>query len=356
MKVTSGCFGLIGGILICSTCSSVNAQVIPDSTLNTEVSQSGNDFTIINGNRVGNNLFHSFSQFSIPSKGSALFDNAPDIQNIFSRVTGGSVSNIDGLIQANGTANLFLLNPSGIIFGKDASLNIGGSFIGTTANSIKFADGTEFSGVKTNTTPLLTMSVPIGLQFGGNPGTISVEGTGNNHILNGISPISGLTSTDGLQLSSGKTLALVGGNLVLNGSFLSAPGGRIELGSVNQGDVNINVDSSAFTLSYPRDNYSFGDIQMSRRAIASVRGIIPGAIQVQGKQISLQDGSLVVVQNLGSQTAGDITINATESLQVIGMSSNFQSSSGIVNETLQAGAAGNIAIITPNSPLIEVRS
>jgi len=338
MKVTSGCFGLIGGILICSTCSSVNAQVIPDSTLNTEVSQSGNDFTIINGNRVGNNLFHSFSQFSIPSKGSALFDNAPDIQNIFSRVTGGSVSNIDGLIQANGTANLFLLNPSGIIFGKDASLNIGGSFIGTTANSIKFADGTEFSGVKTNTTPLLTMSVPIGLQFGGNPGTISVEGTGNNHIL---------TSTDGLQLSSGKTLALVGGNLVLNGSFLSAPGGRIELGSVNQGDVNINVDSSAFTLSYPRDNYSFGDIQMSRRAIASVRGIIPGAIQVQGKQISLQDGSLVVVQNLGSQTAGDITINATESLQVIGMSSNFQSSSGIVNETLQAGAAGNIAIITP---------
>ncbi|BAY70704.1 filamentous hemagglutinin N-terminal domain-containing protein [Anabaena sp. FACHB-709] len=347
MKVTSGCFGLIGGILICSTCSSVNAQVIPDSTLNTEVSQSGNDFTIINGNRVGNNLFHSFSQFSIPSKGSALFDNAPDIQNIFSRVTGGSVSNIDGLIQANGTANLFLLNPSGIIFGKDASLNIGGSFIGTTANSIKFADGTEFSGVKTNTTPLLTMSVPIGLQFGGNPGTISVEGTGNNHILNGISPISGLTSTDGLQLSSGKTLALVGGNLVLNGSFLSAPGGRIELGSVNQGDVNINVDSSAFTLSYPRDNYSFGDIQMSRRAIASVRGIIPGAIQVQGKQISLQDGSLVVVQNLGSQTAGDITINATESLQVIGMSSNFQSSSGIVNETLQAGAAGNIAIITP---------
>ncbi|HIK07413.1 MAG TPA: S-layer family protein [Trichormus sp. M33_DOE_039] len=348
MKVTFSWFGLISGILICDVSSSfVNAQVIPDGTLNTSVSQSGYDFTITNGNRVGNNLFHSFSQFSIPTNGSAFFDNAPDIQNIFNRVTGGSISNIDGLIKANGSANLFLLNPSGIIFGSNASLNIGGSFVGTTANNIKFADGTEFSGVNANTTPLLTLSVPIGLQFGGNPGTISVEGTGNNSKLNGTSPISGLTSLNGLQLRSGKTLALVGGHLVLNSSFLSAPGGRIELGSIIEGEPNINITSQGLTLSYPDENYSFGDIQMSQRAVASVRGTTPGSIQVQGKQINLRDGSLMVVQNLGSQTAGDITINAAESLQVMGMSPDFQSSSGIVNETLQVGASGNIAITTP---------
>jgi filamentous hemagglutinin family protein len=137
MKVTFTGFGLISGMLACAVCSSsVNAQVIPDGTLKTTVSQSGNNFTITNGDRVGNNLFHSFSQFSIPSKGSAFFNNASDIQNIFSRVTGGSVSNIDGLIQANGSANLFLLNPSGIIFGPNAKLDISGSFVATGRGGI----------------------------------------------------------------------------------------------------------------------------------------------------------------------------------------------------------------------------
>lgn len=137
MKVTF--LGLIGAIYISAICnSSVQAQVTPDGTLNTTVSGSSS-YTITNGSRVGNNLFHSFSQFSIPTNGSASFDNATDIQNIFSRVTGGNVSNINGSISANGNANLFLLNPAGIIFGANASLNIGGSFVGTTANSIKFA-------------------------------------------------------------------------------------------------------------------------------------------------------------------------------------------------------------------------
>ncbi|MEA5551829.1 S-layer family protein [Anabaena cylindrica UHCC 0172] len=352
MKLNSLCLGLISGILIGGMIFPANAQVTSDGTTNTLVNPSGNNFNILNGIEKGNNLFHSFSNFSVPTGGSATFDltNTPNITTIFSRVTGGNVSNIDGLIQTlngNYPASLFLMNPNGILFGPNASLDIGGSFVGTTANSINFADGTEFSGVNGNTTPLLTMSIPIGLQFGSNPGTISVQGTGNNQQLNGSFPISGLTSSNGLQLSSGKTLALVGGNLVLNGSFLSAPGGRIELGSVIQGNTNINLTSQALTLSYPHDTQSFGNIQMSQGAVASVRGTSPGSIQIQGKNIDLRDGSLVAVQNLGSNTAGDITINATESLQVIGMSPNFQSSSGIVNETLQAGASGNIAITTP---------
>ncbi|MGI0493764.1 filamentous hemagglutinin N-terminal domain-containing protein [Alkalinema pantanalense CENA528] len=88
---------------------SVNAQVIPDGSLSTQVSQSGNNFTINNGNLIGGNLFHSFSQFSVPTGGSANFNNALTVQNIFARVTGGTASNIDGLIRSNGTANLYLL-------------------------------------------------------------------------------------------------------------------------------------------------------------------------------------------------------------------------------------------------------
>jgi filamentous hemagglutinin family protein len=200
--------GLIGAI------APANAQsVISDGTLNTIVTRSGNVFTIDNGTTSGTNLFHSFREFSIPTGGSAIFNNAATVQNIFSRVTGGTASNIDGLIQAQGSANLFLLNPSGILFGANASLNIGGSFVGTTAQSIQFADGIELSASNPNDRPLLTMSAPIGLQMGQNPAAIAVQNTG--HTLGTVLPRSIPLPTQrdpqntGLTLTSGKTLALI---------------------------------------------------------------------------------------------------------------------------------------------------
>ncbi|WZI66583.1 MAG: filamentous hemagglutinin N-terminal domain-containing protein [Gloeotrichia echinulata IR180] len=163
-------------------------QLTPFGTTNTIVNPNGNNFTILNGIEKGNNLFHSFSNFSVPNGGSASFDliNTPNIRTIFSRVTGGKVSDINGLLQTlngNYPVSLFLMNPAGIMFGKNAALNIGGSFVGTTANSIKFSDGTEFSAVNTATPPLLTMSVPIGLQLGSSVGQIQVQGKGNDGIV-----------------------------------------------------------------------------------------------------------------------------------------------------------------------------
>ena len=142
-----------------------HAQVIPDGALSPSVASSDNQsFVIENGDRAGNNLFHSFSEFSIPTSGSAVFNNPTDIETIFSRVTGSNLSNIDGLLQTTGTTNLFLLNPNGIIFGPNAQLDIAGSFTASTAKSLVFADGNEFSATSPELS-LLSISVPVGLQL-----------------------------------------------------------------------------------------------------------------------------------------------------------------------------------------------
>ncbi|WP_055075518.1 filamentous hemagglutinin N-terminal domain-containing protein, partial [Pseudanabaena sp. 'Roaring Creek'] len=189
--------------------TNVNAQSVKaDGTLSTAVTSPDNlNFTITNGNQPSNgaNLFHSFSQFSVPTGGSATFNlvNTPNITTIFSRVTGGNVSNIDGLIQTTNSHNpvsLFLLNPNGIIFGANASLNIGGSFVGTTANSVKFIDGTEFSAVSTNNPPLLTISSPIGLNMRANAAPITIRSN---------------------LLTTGADLILEGGSLDLQGQLIA---------------------------------------------------------------------------------------------------------------------------------------
>ncbi|XGV97832.1 MAG: filamentous hemagglutinin N-terminal domain-containing protein [Leptolyngbya sp. BL-A-14] len=325
--------------------SPITAQVIPDSTLPVgERSQvSGNSTVQIDGGaRRGGNLFHSFSQFSIPTGGSAYFNNAADVQNIFSRVTGGSISNLDGLIRANGTANLFLLNPNGILFGPNASLNIGGSFVATTANSINFADKFQYSATNLQTSPLLTVSVPIGLQMGANPGSIAVQGNGYDLSVAVpiFTPLIRGSSTAGLRVPVGQTLAFIGGDIDINGGTLTAEQGRIELGSVRGGQVSL---SDGLTFSYPGVQ-TFGTIRLSQQALADASG--GGVIQVQGNQVSVVDGSLLLIQNQGTQVGGSISVNAVQSLELSGTSPDISFPGGLTSEAVGVERGANVTVST----------
>ena len=336
----------------------IAAQVSSDGTLPTPttVTQAGADFMITGGTRPGGgaNLFHSFNQFSVPTGGAAIFNNATDVQTIFSRVTGGNVSSIDGAIRANGSANLFLLNPSGILFGPNASLNIGGSFVGTTASSIKFANGAEFVSTATPLpTPLLTVTVPVGLQMGNAPGAIQINGTGHSLVSPSptVTPYLSVGAIAGLKVQPGNTLALVGGDINLVGGALTAEGGRVELGSVGQRQiVGLDASAPALKLDFATVN-QFSNISLSQRSLVDVSGVGASSIQVQGQQVRLTDGSLLFVQNRGPQTAGDISIR-TDALEVMGGIAPINVRSALLNETL-AGNSGNISISTRTLELID---
>jgi filamentous hemagglutinin family protein len=337
------------------------AQIASDGTLTTPTQVTpdaldANKFNIDGGTQAGGNLFHSFREFSVPTGSEAFFDNAADVQHIFSRVTGGSVSNIDGLIRANGTANLFLLNPAGIMFGPNAQLDIRGSFFGSTADSMVFSDTVVFSATDTNPQPLLTINVPVGLQFGATPGNIEVRGTGVNRppIPEEVPPEefgprelafqqSLLADPGGLRVPQGRTLGLVGGNLTLTGGLLKAPQGRIELGSVG---VNSRVDIAETGLALDYDKVqNFQDIQLNEQAGVFASGEGGGTIQVQGRNLTLTGGSEMTTATLGNLAGGLLTVRTTERVAISGASAN-DSVSSLGAGTLGAGNAGGLIVET----------
>lgn len=310
-------------IALCLFPSVAVAQIVPDATLpvNSIVTPDGDASIIEGGTSSGSNLFHSFQEFSIPTDTAAFFNNDPSIENIFTRITGISVSNIDGVLATNGTANLFLLNPNGIVFGPNAQLNIGGSFLATTADRFTFADRTQF-GTDVQTPPQLTLSTPIGLQYGSNPGDIAVAGAQ-------------------LQVSPGETLTLAGGNVFLEGAELLAESGRIEVSSAIAGELSL------IPLQQPSEiasTVTYGDIQLSQGSAIDTSGEAGGNIQLQGRRIELRDGSLVRSITDGEAPGGNLTIRAAESLELSGNDlAGFPS--GLLAETAGAGDGGNIDIV-----------
>ena len=321
-------------IFDCSIPKNARGQVTPDGTTSTTVNQDGNDFTVEQGDRVGDNLFHSFNEFSVPTGGSAGFNNADSIANIFSRVTGSNISSIDGLLSANGAANLFLINPNGIIFGENARLDLGGSFFASTAESLLFEGDAEFSASNSQAAPLLEVSIPIGARFRDNPGDIvnrSIVQNSQEEVI-------------GLEVLSGKDLTLLGGNLNFEGGSLTARGGNIELGSLSQaGIVGISENGSLnFSENTVRD-----DIKLSNASEVDVRSSGAGNINVNARNIDLEAGErggsriragIAPDSTLPNAQAGDINIDATGNISL--------NNSIISNKQEGIGNSGNLIITT----------
>ncbi|MGG6296808.1 filamentous hemagglutinin N-terminal domain-containing protein [Leptolyngbya sp. AN02str] len=342
--------------------SPVLAQIAADGTLSTTVNSSDSlNFVIDNGSRSGGNLFHSFREFSVPTGGSAHFNNAADIQTIFGRVTGSSASNIDGMIRANGTASLFLLNPNGILFGPNAALNLGGSFVGSTANSIRFADGTVFSAVNPAASSLLTVSAPVGLQLGNNAGPIQLQGP--TPVFPGP-PFFGPPAFSGLQVAPGQTLALVGSNVNLAQANLYAPDGQVELWAVRNADVVMNPTGWYLAGTEPAAT-DWGTVTLQQLSSVDVgrRFDSPdffssydgGSIQVRARGLTLQDGSSLLSSTNGRVSEDTITVNTTEFVELLGASSPFHNRTAGIN-TVAYGDGAQGADILVETPQLRVRN
>jgi large exoprotein involved in heme utilization and adhesion len=178
--------------------------------------------------------------------------------------------------------------------------------------------------------------------MGTNPGAIVVQGNGYDLSVPVpiFSPLIRGSNSTGLQVPAGRTLALIGGDIELIGSTLTAEQGRIELGSVRDGQVSLG---DGFALSYPGVQ-NFGSISLSQQALADASG--GGLIQVQGNQVSLIDGSLLLIQNKETQAGGSIIVNAAQSLEVSGISPDGGFNGGLDAETSGTANGADIEIST----------
>ncbi|WP_448564793.1 two-partner secretion domain-containing protein [Trichothermofontia sp.] len=282
-----------------------SAQLIPDTSLGSE--SSSVRLAIIKGlpsDRIeggasrGANLFHSFQEFNVGENRGVYFANPTGIDNILSRVTGANRSNILGTLGVLGNANLFLINPNGIVFGPNARLDLAGSFVGSTANSIVF-DNFEFNASDPQAPPLLTINIPIGLRFRDNPAPILVQ-----------------SQSPGLEVKPNQTLILVGGALTFARAQLSATAAQIELASV-AGNEQISLDFSEHFLTLtPTPVQQFRDIQLLQGTAIAVTG--GGSFNLYGRNLTLLGDSQIDANTVGAEAGGSINLQIADQLRMVG--------------------------------------
>ncbi len=298
--------------------ASAHAEVTLDGTLSHAGALPGPDYQIGAdlGQQHGGNLFHSFQDFNLQSHESATFSGPDKVQNVISRVTGGNPSSIDGTLRSTiPNADMYFLNPYGIMFGPNAKLDVQGGFHASTADYLRLSDGGRFEA-RTPSNSLLTVAPVEAFGFIGNsPTKLSVEGS---------------------QLSTleHQTLSLSGGGISITGGQLLAPGGRFNLASVAQTEEVNLLHLEAPSLEKQ------GAISISDNANLNVNGVGGGEIFIRGGQL-LVEHSTLQANTLGEQNGSGITMRLTESISLHGKSAKISS------HTFGTGSAGAITVTTP---------
>ncbi|MBD2200361.1 MULTISPECIES: beta strand repeat-containing protein [Calothrix] len=349
-----GLVGFLGWLTISIFTGKTLAQpsnIIPDNTLGAESSQVITNFEgeakeVITGGAIRQiHQFHSFSEFNIrEGRAAYFFSPNADIQNIFARVTGNNPSEIMGRlgIFGNSQPNLYLINPNGIVFGNNASLDLQGSFVGTTANGIQFANQGIFSATNPQAVPLLTVN-PTALFFNqiqANAGITnrSQAAAGKNLIAEDVT---------GLRVADSKSLLLVGGNINLDGGNLRAYGGNIELASLAApGNIGLNITGDNNISLTVADAIERANVSLNQAAEVHVLGVNGGNIKIHTRDLNLAGDSKIragIEKTLGTvdSQSGNIEINATGTI-------NLTDGSFISNVVRQGsvGTAGDINIAT----------
>jgi filamentous hemagglutinin family protein len=367
---SSGCFAV--WLLLVGTS---HAEIVFDGTMTM-----GDPGLPLDGNMMipeargmlkGTNLFHSFSVFNVNAGESAVFTaDTAGIDNVIGRVTGGisqvtgdSISHIDGSIISNIGADVWLINPNGIMFGEGGSLMVDGSFHASTADHIGFADGQFGADLNDPANTVLSVASPASFGFlGNNPGRIIIE-------------------KSQLDVDAGQTLSFVGGDIEITGApsadftGLGAWSGQINIVSTASAGQAI-VDGAGFNV----DNFEqLGDISISHNALLEASEIdnatgagtvfirggnftlnnakiranaddgFGGFVSIGVDNLSLTDGGVIDVATFG--TGGDATgivINAINSITISGKNpdpnSDLPHESGLYSETFGSGPGGNIEL------------
>ncbi|NEO71423.1 filamentous hemagglutinin N-terminal domain-containing protein [Moorena sp. SIO3H5] len=331
-----------------------HAQITPDTTLlpgerslldlgSGQVN--GKIVDLIKGGAIRDiNLFHSFLEFNVSEGQRVYFANPAGIENILSRVTGANPSNILGTLGVNGGANLFLINPKGILFGNNAKLDVSGSFVGTTADGIGFGNRGVFSASNPEPpSPLLTVN-PNVFFFNQIPGKITSQAkleklaVDNLLLLGGDIEVSKKeNSKDDSKISTDQ-----GGNILLAGLgasgqvALTQEGDKLGLDfpdGVKKGNVVIK-DSAIKTLVPEDGNVDGGDIR-----------IIADSLEVENSENNRDRGIFTKTENNGSKS-GDIIITADQSVLVRSTSTRSRDNGIFTMTNKEGGEGGKITIDT----------
>ena len=332
-------------------------SIVPTNDLGTQVNSATTNpqqLNITGGTQVDANLYHSFQQFGLNQGQIANFLSNPSIQNILGRVVGGSPSVINGLIQVTGgSSNLYLLNPAGIIFGSNASLNVPASFTATTANGIQVGNG--WFGVNTSVDAIKNLS--------GNPQAFGFTANPSSAISSQGAPI---INAGNLSVNQGQNITLVGG-LVINTGTIATPSGKVTIAAVPDGKyVKITPEGSLLSLELP----IAAQQELAQRSIlgSDLPNLLTGSSELRnitGLNVDSSGNVLVANSSIPSTAgtaiaSGNLDVSSTNAkggeINVLGdrvglVSANLNASGAIGGGTVLIGGDYLGKGIVPNSQI-----